>query len=69
MELSTCYCRKRHCSRYGSTGRSAFLQFAGWHRGARRLMCLDCGHGVSTRTGTAYAGIRTAELTFRDGIR
>ncbi len=69
MELSTCYCRNRHCSGYGSTGRSAFLQFAGWHRGARRLMCLDCGHWVSTRTGTAYAGIRTAELTFRDGIR
>ncbi len=69
MDWSTCYCRNRHCPRYGLTGKSACLQFAGWHRGARRLLCRECGHWVSTRTGTAYAGIRTAELTFCDGIR
>jgi IS1 family transposase len=32
-------------------------------------MCLECGHWVSARTGTAYAGIRTPEATFRHGIR
>jgi IS1 family transposase len=32
-------------------------------------MCLECHHWVSTRTGTAYAGIRGPERTFRDGIR
>lgn len=69
MGLSTCYCRNRHCCYYGLTGNSAHLQFAGWHRGARRLLCLECHHWISTRTGTAYAGIRTTELTFRNGIR
>ena len=69
MDLSTCYCRNRHCPRYGLAGKRARLQFAGWHRGARRLMCLACSHWVSTRTGTAYAGIRTPEPTFRDGVR
>lgn len=69
MDLSTCYCRNRHCCRYGVTGSNARLQFAGWHRGARRLRCLECRHWISSRTGTAYAGIRIPELTFRDGIR
>jgi len=50
-------------------GTTARLRFVGWHRGVRRLLCLECGHKVSARTGTAYAGIRTPELTFRDGIR
>lgn len=69
MELSTCYCRNRHCPCYGLTGKAARLQLAGWHRGARRLICLECGHWVSARTGTAYAGIRTPALTFRSGVR
>lgn len=69
MDLSTCYCRNRHCPCYGLTGKESRLQFAGWHRGARRLMCLKCKHWVSARTGTAYAGIRTPELTFRSGVR
>src|SRR3989304_3809416 len=69
MDLSTCYCRNRHCGRYGLTGNSARLQLAGWHRGARRLLCLECRHWLATRTGTAYAGIRMPEPTFRDGIR
>lgn len=69
MDLSTCYCRNRRCPCYGLTGKAARLQFVGWHRGARRLMCLECGHWVSARTGTAYAGIRTSEETFRSGIR
>ena len=69
MDLSTCYCRNRHCAYYGLTGQKARLQLAGWHRGARRLKCLACGHWISARTGTAYAGIRTSEVTFRHGIR
>jgi len=69
MELSTCYCRNRDCACYGLTGKTARLQFAGWHRGARRLLCLKCGHWVSARTGTAYAGIRTPEAIFRQGSR
>lgn len=69
MELSTCYCRNRHCAGYGLSGRAARLQFAGWHRGARRMVCLQCGHWVSARTGTAYAGIRTAEAIFRQGSK
>lgn len=69
MDLSTCDCRNRHCSRYGLAGREARLQFAGWHRGARRLRCTACGHRFSARTGTAYAGIRTPESTFRSGVR
>lgn len=69
MDLSTCYCRNRHCSRYGQTGSHSSLQLAGWHRGTRRLKCLACGHWVSARSGTAYAGIRTAATTFRQGVR
>ncbi len=69
MDLSTCYCRNRHCCCYGMSGKATRLQYAGWQCGARRLMCLECGHWVSARTGTAYAGIRTAAPTFRDGIR
>jgi len=69
MDLSTCYCRNRHCPYYGQTGRKARLQLAGWHRGARRLKCLECGHWISARTGTAYAGIRTPEIVFRNGVR
>lgn len=69
MDLSTCYCRNRRCSCYGLTGKAACLQCAGWQCGARRLICLECGHWISARTGTAYAGIRTPEPTFRDGIR
>ena len=69
MDWSTCFCRNRHCCRYGLTRSSARLQFAGWHRGARRLLCLECRHWISTRTGTAYAGIHTLEPSFRNGIR
>lgn len=69
MNLSTCYCRNRHCRYHGLTGKAARLQFAGWQCGARRLICLECGHWISARTGTAYADIRTPEWIFRDGIR
>lgn len=69
MELSTCYCRNRRCREFGLTGQAARLQLAGWQAGARRLMCLTCSRWLSARTGTAYAGIRTPELTFRNGIR
>lgn len=69
MDLSTCYCRNRHCRYYGLTGKAAGLQLAGWQCGVRRLICLECGHWISARTGTGYAGIRTPERIFRDGIR
>jgi IS1 family transposase len=42
---------------------------AGWHCGARRLKCLECGHWISARIGTAYAGIRTPEGVYRQGVR
>lgn len=69
MDCSTCYCRNPHCRYYGVTGDKVHLQPAGWHRGARRWMCLECHHWVSARTGTAYAGIRVPERTFCDGVR
>ena len=68
MDLSTCYCRHRFCDRYGQSGKNARLESAGWHEGARRLKCLDCGHRCSSRAGTAYAGIRTPEEVYRKGI-
>lgn len=51
MDLSTCCCRNRRCVYYGLIGNAARLQLAGWHRGARRLVCLECGHWVSARAG------------------
>jgi transposase-like protein len=30
---------------------------------------VDCRHRFSARAGTAYAGIRSPELIFRDGVR
>ena len=69
MDLSTCYCRHRRCRRYGQSGYGARLESAGWHHGARRLKCMECGHRFSTRTGTAYAGIRTPEATYQKGVR
>lgn len=69
MDLSTCYCRDRHCKYHGVIGSAAPLQWAGWHRGARRFKCLECGHWTSVRTGTAYAGIRIPEDVYRNGVR
>lgn len=69
MDLSTCYCRNRHCKHHGLIGDAARLRMSGWHRGARRLKCLECEHWISARTGTAYAGIRTPEDVYRHGVR
>ncbi len=33
MDLSTCYCRDRHCRRHGQSESGAQLELAGWHRG------------------------------------
>jgi IS1 family transposase/transposase-like protein len=68
MDLSTCYCRNRHCRRYGQSGSGARLESAGWHRGARRWKCLECGHRFSSRVGTAYAGIRTPDGVYQKAI-
>jgi IS1 family transposase/transposase-like protein len=65
MDISTCYCRNRHCRLYGRTGEQAQLAFYDWHREAPRFRCRVCQQLVSARAGTAYAGIRTDEATYR----
>jgi hypothetical protein len=65
MHIDSCYCRNRHCRLSGLAGAQARLRLDDWHRGAPRLRCLVCEQRVSARTGTAYAGIRTDELTYR----
>jgi IS1 family transposase/transposase-like protein len=67
MQVDTCYCRNERCRVYGLSGAKARLNFADWHNGAPRFRCLVCEQRVSARTGTAYAGIRSDELTFRYG--
>jgi IS1 family transposase len=49
-------------------GKNARLKFFDWHRGAPRFRCQICQSLVSARTGTAYAGIRTDELTYRYAV-
>lgn len=68
MDDTTCYCRNRHCRVYGLSGERARLKFFDWHRGAPRFRCQVCQALVSARTGTAYAGIRSDELTYRYGV-
>ncbi len=67
MDVRTCYCRNVRCRLYGLSGAQACLKFRDWHREAPRFQCLACGALVSARAGTAYAGIRTDELTYRYG--
>jgi len=69
MDLTTCFCRNRYCARYGLTGPQSRLIRAGWHRRAPQLECVDCRHRFSARAGTAYAGIRSSELIFQEGVR
>ncbi len=68
MDLSTCYCRERYCRRYGRLGSGARLESTGWHHGACRLQCWECGHRFSSRADTAYAGVRTLEAVYRKGV-
>lgn len=68
MNIDTCYCRNRHCRAYGLTGKQAHLKFFDWHRGAPRFRCQICHALISARTGTAYAGIRTDEVTYRYAV-
>ncbi len=67
MDVGTCYCRNRHCRLYSQIGEKARLKFFDWHRGAPRFRCQVCRALVSARIGTAYAGIRTNEDTYRYG--
>ncbi len=67
MKVDTCYCRNESCRLYGLSGAKARLKLDDWHNGAPRFRCLVCEQRLSARTGTAYAGIRTDELTFRYG--
>ena len=67
MKVDSCYCRNERCRVYGLSGEKARLKFDDWHFGAPRFRCLVCEQRVSARTSTAYAGIRTDELTFRYG--
>ena len=69
MDLTTCYCRNRQCDGYGVTGTQARLVHAGWRHGAFRLECVECRHRFAARVGTAYAGLRSPELIFQDGVR
>ena len=69
MDLSTCYCRNRHCVYYGLVGQAARLQLDGWHHGTQRLSCAACGHHFSARSGTGYADMRTPEKVFQAGVR
>jgi len=69
MDLTTCYCRNRNCFRYGLSGPEARLIRRGWHRRAQRLECWECRHRFSARAGSAYAGIRSSEVLFRNGVR
>ena len=59
MDLVTCHCRNTRCAQCGKMGNASALQPHGSDRGEVRLRCTACGDVVSTRTGTAYAGIRT----------
>ena len=69
MKTDTCYCRNAHCQFYGRVGQQARLVFRDWHDDAPRFRCTDCDHLVGARTGTAYAGIRTAESIYQSGAR
>ena len=69
MDTSTCYCRNRSCVLYGHSGHQAQLCPRGTHRHAPRFECGRCGHLVFARTGTAYAGIRMDEATYRMGAK
>jgi transposase-like protein len=67
MDDRTCDCRHPQCPLYGRMAPGARWKFRGWHRNATRFRCQACGQLVSARTGTAYAGIRTAADTYRRG--
>ena len=69
MDNRTCYCRNPDCALHGRAGAEGRLKFRDWHWGAARFGCLACGQRVSTRAGTAYAGIRTELSTYRRGAR
>jgi IS1 family transposase len=66
MKTDTCYCRNVHCRLYGLSGQQAQLAFHDWHRVAPRFRCARCGSLTNARVGTAYVGIRTDEIAFRN---
>ena len=68
MNTRTCYCRNRECRLYGLTGKKARLRFEDWHRGVPRFRCELCDRRMSARTGTAYSGIRTDDVTYRYAV-
>jgi|GEM_PF-3425683 hypothetical protein len=68
MDINTCYCRNRQCRLYGLTGKKARLKYEDWHRSAPRFRCEVCDKRVSARAGTAYAGLRTYEMTYRYAV-
>ena len=69
MKPETCYCRNVDCPYYGDIGQGARLRFHDWHDGTARFRCTPCGHLVSARAGTAYAGLRTVEWAYQSGAR
>ena len=69
MQTDTCSCRNVDCPWYGVAGQDARLKFHDWHNGTLRFRCAQCGHLISARVGTAYAGIRTPEPVYQSGAR
>jgi IS1 family transposase/transposase-like protein len=69
VDLRTCYCRNSKCMNYGQATGVLSLHPYGNHRHAPRLQCRECVHLVWARSGTAYAGIRTLETTYRLGAK
>ncbi len=67
MDNKTWDCRNPQCALYGRMAPYAQLKFRGWHRHAVHCRCQVCPGLVSARTGTAYAGIRTAATTYVRG--
>lgn len=69
MNLTTCHCRNKRCTRCGKVGSESVLQPHGSDRGEVRFRCAACGQVVSVRTGTAYARIRTDVTQYELGAK
>ena len=69
MNLTTCHCRNKRCTRCGKAGSESVLQPHGSDRGEVRFRCTACGQVVSVRTGTAYARIRTDVTQYELGAK
>jgi hypothetical protein len=69
MEVSTCYCPNKACSRYGLRGFGDHLAHRGCDRGIPRLVCNVCDSTFSARHGTAYFEVRAEERIYTIAMR